>query len=108
MCYGRFLSCPILLIFFCSGGGGGCGGGGGGDSYHKQDDGGSGGSAEQTEFTFRLYLYKAKLLLLQEQVGWGRGGFGGAMGFKNEWFDYLIDVTGVVDVFGLLADWLIG
>lgn len=48
---------------------------GGGDG--RQDDGGGGGnggssalsgSAEQTEFAFRLHLYKAKILLLQEQV----------------------------------------
>ncbi|CAN0081122.1 unnamed protein product, partial [Hapterophycus canaliculatus] len=43
--------------------------GGGGDSgRQQQDDTGSGGSAEQTEFAFRLHLYKAKVLLLQEQT----------------------------------------
>lgn len=44
--------------------------GGGGDSgrQQQQDESGSGGSAEQTEFAFRLHLYKAKVLLLQEQV----------------------------------------
>lgn len=43
--------------------------GAGGDSgRQQQDDSGSGGSAEQTEFAFRLHLYKAKVLLLQEQV----------------------------------------
>ncbi|CAM9885472.1 unnamed protein product [Choristocarpus tenellus] len=46
------------------------GGGGGGDA--KQDDSAGSsavcGSAEQTEFSFRLHLYKAKLLLLQLQV----------------------------------------
>lgn len=52
-----------------SGGGddGGNGGGGGGGS-----SGLLGGSGEQTEFAFRLHLYKAKVLLLQEQVRLGR------------------------------------
>lgn len=50
----------------CSGGGddGGNGGGGGGGGSSSL----AGGSAEQTEFAFRLHLYKAKVLLLQEQV----------------------------------------
>lgn len=46
-----------------------CSGGGGDSGRQQQDDTGSGGSAEQTEFAFRLHLYKAKVLLLQEQVG---------------------------------------
>ncbi|CAN0168284.1 unnamed protein product, partial [Discosporangium mesarthrocarpum] len=49
---------------------GGSSGGGAGGGESKQDDGAlsSSGSAEQTEFSFRLHLYKAKLLLLQLQV----------------------------------------
>lgn len=56
------LTGAFFVCFFASGGGGDSG-------RQQQDDTGSGGSAEQTEFAFRLHLYKAKVLLLQEQVG---------------------------------------
>lgn len=61
------LSRTVLLVAFS---------GGGGDSGRQQqhDESGSGGSAEQTEFAFRLHLYKAKVLLLQEQVILTSGG----------------------------------
>lgn len=56
-----------LLICFvrlpCYSGGGGGGGTGGGDSGDNAND-----SAEHTEFAFRLHVYKAKVLLLQEQA----------------------------------------
>lgn len=83
----------------CRGRGWGPGSGGGGDG--RQDDGGGsggggggsslGGSAEQTEFAFRLHLYKAKILILQQQVrcvrgnvSIHRGGHGSAGGTR--WF----------------------
>eukprot|EP00903_Cladosiphon_okamuranus_P018118 g16673.t1 len=61
-----FLERPHALN--SAGGGGDSGAGGDSGRQQAQDDSGSGDSAEQTEFAFRLHLYKAKVLLLQEQT----------------------------------------
>lgn len=77
--------------------------GGGGDTRHDDaggvGGGGSsslGGSGEQTEFAFRLHLYKAKILLLKQQVrAWRGSGLGNYVG-KREGFGDGCDRAGCV------------
>ena len=52
------------------GSGGGAAAAGNGEKDEKVLGGRKGDNPEQVEFEFRLHLYRAKLLLLQQQVTW--------------------------------------